>query len=515
MATLQENISPTNQAQTTLDEDLKLIRDAKYDPVLEAEVCNWVGSIVGESKPENESAASWMKSGDILCQLMNAIRPGTIKKYNANTKSKFKQMENITLFLRSCREVGMLEKDLFSTIDLYESKDMNAVILSLFNLGGTIQSTIPYFTGPKIGIKQTNRNFAVVPQLQKPATKLLTPKPAPVVAPLRAATPVTSPKPSPPPPVSKLLLADITPSTLIERPASPPQSKPIPEVPAEEPLAPVAFEPVERAAAPPISMAQLRRMVPPVQAEPEIKATVASLKPEKTVAEVVEMDIKPRRRCPLNSNSNRHPIHFSSTAAAPQNHILLPPPAMTAPQVMVMHPAAMGTYQSYGSNLLKQVSANYGMRRKHVIIMPQDQSHQAVERATLEWIERVLNEAKPAVLTLHQYFASGEILCRLANAILAVSPNPNIRISVIARSVDPPKHQLDNAQKFTDICRALGVSACDTFAPIELFEGRDLRKVINCVFCLGGILQNYEWWVNCPTAPQLGKRLRIQNLVKV
>lgn len=532
---LQENISPANQPQTTLDEDLKRIRDSKYDPVLEAEVCGWVGTIVGQLKPASESAATWMKSGDILCQLMNAIRPGTIKKYNANTTSKFKQMENITLFLRACREVGMLEKDLFSTIDLFESKDMNAVILSLFNLGGTIQSTIPYFTGPKIGIKQSNRNFAVVPQLQKPANP-----PVKVKSPLAVSS----------------LLAPAPEVRRPSRPTSPKEVIPQP-IPNPEPVMTTQVREVEKLA-PAISIAQLRRLPkedeepltfasvarvdPPTLTAPSIalsmgqvrnfskeddppqtasrvkadkfstpQPTVTSLKAPPTVqhnknviSSTIEMDIKPRKRLPLNSKQI-----ISSTRTA---CLAVPPPVATPP---LIHPAALGSYQSYGSNLLRQVSIQQP-RRRHV--MPADSSDKAVESATLEWMECILNESKPPVLTVHQWLASGEILCRLANAILAVSPNPNIRITSIARSIDSPMQQKDNGRKFIDICRALGMSPSDTFTPSELLEptsASDLRKIINCVFSLGGVLQNYEWWVHCPSAPQLGKRLRILNLVKV
>ena len=34
----------------------------------------------------------------------------------------FKQMENTTNFIRACRTLGVQEKDVFSTVDLYEAK---------------------------------------------------------------------------------------------------------------------------------------------------------------------------------------------------------------------------------------------------------------------------------------------------------------------------------------------------------------------------------------------------------
>jgi len=34
----------------------------------------------------------------------------------------FKQMENISNFLKACRALGVAEHDLFETVDLYEAK---------------------------------------------------------------------------------------------------------------------------------------------------------------------------------------------------------------------------------------------------------------------------------------------------------------------------------------------------------------------------------------------------------
>jgi len=101
------------------------------------------------------------------------------------------------------------------------------------------------------------------------------------------------------------------------------------------------------------------------------------------------------------------------------------------------------------------------------------------------------------------------VLCRLANVVLGASPNPHIRITGVA-----PNNSKDNTKKFIDICRLVGVAESELFSPTDLCEGRNVGKVMRCVASLGGILQNYEWWVNSPFA-QLGKRVRIQSVVKV
>ena len=46
----------------------------------------------------------------------------------------FKQRENINYFLNACRKLGMRESDLFNTADLFEKRNMTAVLFSLDTL---------------------------------------------------------------------------------------------------------------------------------------------------------------------------------------------------------------------------------------------------------------------------------------------------------------------------------------------------------------------------------------------
>lgn len=562
MATLQqENVGPDNAetAQTTLDEDLKRIREQKYDYKLEADVCNWIGQIIGRFKSPNETAAAWMKSGDVICELMNCIRPGTIKKYNANTTSKFKQMENITLFLRACREVGMLEKDLFSTVDLYEAKDMNAVILSLFNLGGTIQSTIPYFKGPKLGIKQSTK-FQVVPPLVQPVAS---PPRAPPAPPVADAPPVTYVEPKPADPVPAPVEIALPPMTIAPAPViSLPEEKVVPEiipVVVAAPVAPISVATLLKAASPTVAP-EVREPVTRAPESPPMSQRTKPLSPNATSynretiisrpsaqesrqESLVQPtsspsppitsdvpDIMPRKRTPLIAPSRQALQAAASAAAAaavaathtqPQSQFVMVPPHMMFPTYMPMHPAAMGSYQSYGSNLLRQVAsaapplqaaaqATTSIPQSRRYIAPSDNSDMALERCVVEWIEAVSGEIKAGQLGLHQWLRTGETLCRMANIILNASPNPNIRITTIAKSSDTLIQQRENGRRFVDICRALGVSEQDTFTPGDLFDGMNMRAVLNCVYCLGGVLQNYEWWVNS-NYPQLGRRIKIKS----
>jgi hypothetical protein len=133
-----------------MDKDLKDKADAKYDPELENQVTGWIEACTGEAKG-GASFAEWLKDGKILCKLINAIKPGSVKKVNESTLP-FKQMENIKFFTDAARTLGVPESSMFGTPDLYEEKNLGAVVSSLYTLGGAVQVTCPEFTGPKLGV---------------------------------------------------------------------------------------------------------------------------------------------------------------------------------------------------------------------------------------------------------------------------------------------------------------------------------------------------------------------------
>jgi hypothetical protein len=97
----------------------------------EKTVRDFLTSLTG--KPVSEDILGSLKNGVILCEAMNKVRPGAIKKINA-PGMPFKEMENITFFIKACREeLKMLESDLFTSADLYDGK-------SLFNVCAGIRA---------------------------------------------------------------------------------------------------------------------------------------------------------------------------------------------------------------------------------------------------------------------------------------------------------------------------------------------------------------------------------------
>eukprot|EP01111_Echinosteliopsis_oligospora_P005320 TRINITY_DN185_c0_g1_i1.p1 TRINITY_DN185_c0_g1~~TRINITY_DN185_c0_g1_i1.p1 ORF type:complete len:198 (+),score=75.38 TRINITY_DN185_c0_g1_i1:70-663(+) len=112
-----------------LDADLAAKRAATYDDSLEKEIRAWVESVVGAIPGEFYDG---LKSGIVLCNLANALKPGSTKPQKA--AAPFVQMENINSYLNFCRSYGIATTDLFQTVDLYEKKNPNAVLQNLMVL---------------------------------------------------------------------------------------------------------------------------------------------------------------------------------------------------------------------------------------------------------------------------------------------------------------------------------------------------------------------------------------------
>ncbi|CAJ1373396.1 unnamed protein product [Effrenium voratum] len=136
-----------------LDAELKAKAAAKYSPEAEQSAAHWVQAVTGH--PVLGDFAGALRSGAILCDLVNCIRPGSIPKVNP-PGMPFKERENISNFLRACRNFGVQEYALFSTDDLYEEKNLTSVVNCIYALGGAVQRYVPDFTGPSFGVIDTS-----------------------------------------------------------------------------------------------------------------------------------------------------------------------------------------------------------------------------------------------------------------------------------------------------------------------------------------------------------------------
>uniref|UniRef100_A0A8C8SFW2 Transgelin n=1 Tax=Pelusios castaneus TaxID=367368 RepID=A0A8C8SFW2_9SAUR len=116
--------------------------DRQYDPELEQILIQWIlaqcGSEAKQPAPGRENFQEWLKDGTVLCRLINSLYPkgqGPVAKIQSSSMA-FKQMEQISQFLRAAEHYGIAPTDIFQTVDLWEGKNMACVQRTLMNLGG-------------------------------------------------------------------------------------------------------------------------------------------------------------------------------------------------------------------------------------------------------------------------------------------------------------------------------------------------------------------------------------------
>ncbi|KAG1473778.1 hypothetical protein G6F56_000754 [Rhizopus delemar] len=117
------------KSTTNLVDKIKL-EQSKLEEQLAAEYINKTLGIAIQSGNLQKD----LKDGVILCNLVNQLKPGTIKGVGQKKDFSFVQMDNITRFLQGVRQLGMKESQLFETIDLYNAKDMSSVVHTILSL---------------------------------------------------------------------------------------------------------------------------------------------------------------------------------------------------------------------------------------------------------------------------------------------------------------------------------------------------------------------------------------------
>lgn len=129
---------------------------SKYDKALEEKVQVWIETVTGITF--TKEFGPMLQDGIVLCELVNAILPGRIKKIN-EAGGLFKMQENITSFLRVCREIGVAEASLFPTESLAQLKDLNQVLVTINAFSNTVQLRLDElgstYDGPFLGISNS------------------------------------------------------------------------------------------------------------------------------------------------------------------------------------------------------------------------------------------------------------------------------------------------------------------------------------------------------------------------
>jgi len=135
-------------AVASLQADIDTKEQFKYSTELEAIAQQWITDCLGDVFDSSKSFAENLKSGYILCSLMNKIKPGSIQKIHT-TNVAYLQMENISHYLESCSAIGMRDTELFSTPDLFDAKKMTVVLNHIIALAKLMKKR--KWSGPIIG----------------------------------------------------------------------------------------------------------------------------------------------------------------------------------------------------------------------------------------------------------------------------------------------------------------------------------------------------------------------------
>ncbi|KAL9867106.1 LIM domain only protein 7 isoform 1-T1 [Geothlypis trichas] len=137
--------------------------DAEYDfQAAFAEARRWLEAVTRQSFGTEDFRAA-LENGVLLCDLINKIKPGIVKKIN-RLPTPIAGLDNINVFLKACENIGLKEAQLFHPGDLQDlsnrvtvkpeetNRRVKNVLITLYWLGRKAQSD-PDYNGPYLNLK--------------------------------------------------------------------------------------------------------------------------------------------------------------------------------------------------------------------------------------------------------------------------------------------------------------------------------------------------------------------------
>lgn len=140
----------------------------------ERRVAQWIFAVTadvgaGEAATGEQTLQAVLRSGEVLCDLINAVWPGRIVGILRGEVKPFRAVENILQFCKACTDVGVDEHSLLAPADLAAGTGSSRNVLRcLFALGAALPEP-PEYEGPRLdeGLPRDN---------------LITPRPASMTA---------------------------------------------------------------------------------------------------------------------------------------------------------------------------------------------------------------------------------------------------------------------------------------------------------------------------------------------
>ncbi|XP_060772524.1 LIM and calponin homology domains-containing protein 1a isoform X9 [Neoarius graeffei] len=141
------------------------------------EAQKWIEAVTGRTFGEKDFRSS-LENGILLCELLSSIKPGLVKKIN-RLPTPIAGLDNLTMFLRGCEELGLKGSQLFDPGDLQDmsiranltftvqtrshgitfyrdsdcSRKLKNVLITIYWLGKAVNGYASY-SGPTLDLKE-------------------------------------------------------------------------------------------------------------------------------------------------------------------------------------------------------------------------------------------------------------------------------------------------------------------------------------------------------------------------
>jgi hypothetical protein len=134
------------------------------------------------------------------------------------------------------------------------------------------------------------------------------------------------------------------------------------------------------------------------------------------------------------------------------------------------------------------------------------------EAEVIGWFKALsVNEnLKPGMREVEKQLRNGQDLIKLAAAVQQGTPNcpeKAKKMRLKANTQNAPFKQMENVQTFVTFCENYGVPKSGTFQTVDLYEGRNMAQVLNCIQILGSECQRHGF-----QGPVIGPRPTEKNV---
>nr|XP_033489080.1 LIM and calponin homology domains-containing protein 1-like isoform X6 [Epinephelus lanceolatus] len=146
------------------------------------EAQKWIEAVTGRCFGDKDFRGG-LENGILLCELLSSIKPGLVKKIN-RLPTPIAGLDNLSVFLRGCEELGLKGSQLFDPGDLQDtstrptakgsdcSRKLKNVLITIYWLGRAANSCTSY-NGPTLDLKEFE---GLLSQMRKEADEAESPK---------------------------------------------------------------------------------------------------------------------------------------------------------------------------------------------------------------------------------------------------------------------------------------------------------------------------------------------------